>query len=112
MTGWRGAAARALLNPVSQKVIGRMIGDRDKTIERHRQLYVMLLADVRDDLPVTARAARLVAALGTATEPYEEALVSFQRPSHGLPEFRRHRRAERSIGAVGPEAHGRRAAGL
>ena len=79
MAGWRGAVARVLLSPVSQKVIGRVVGDRDQTIERHGRLRAMLLADVRDGVSVKDRAARLVAAFGAAPEPYEEALLSYQR---------------------------------
>ncbi|MDX6230728.1 MAG: hypothetical protein QOI76_4118 [Frankiales bacterium] len=79
MAGWRGAAARVLLNPVSQKVIGRIAGDRDQAIERHGLLRAMLLADVRNGVPVADRAAHLAEAFGAAPEPYEEALRSYRR---------------------------------
>jgi hypothetical protein len=68
-----------LLNPVSQKVIGRIAGDRDQTIERLGLLRAMLLADVRNGVPVEDRAAHLAEAFGAAPEPYEDALRSYQR---------------------------------
>ena len=79
MAGWRGAAARVLLSPVSQKVVGRIAGDRDQTVQRHGLLRAMLLADVRNGVPVEDRAAHLAEAFGEVPEPYEEALRSYRR---------------------------------